>query len=191
MPDDLGTALLTLAREAIGERLGMVTARAPQESDLQAAVDRKNLQKPGATFVTLTRFGRLRGCIGSLEAWRPLAEDVAENAIAAAFRDPRFPPLSPEEWPDTRIEVSLLSPPEPILFVNEADALAQLRPGIDGIILTGAGRRSTYLPQVWEQLPEPAAFLASLKHKAGLPVDWWGADVRLQRYGVMKWKEAS
>jgi AmmeMemoRadiSam system protein A len=187
MSDDLGTELLALARKAIDERLG----RAPQEYSPATTVDRKKLQKPGATFVTLRRFGQLRGCIGSLEAWRPLAEDVASNALAAAFNDPRFPPVSPAEWPDIRIEVSLLSPPEPLLFVNEDDALAQLRPGIDGVILTGVGRRSTYLPQVWEQLPEPVDFLTSLKRKAGLPADWWGPDVRLQRYGVTKWKEAS
>lgn len=188
MSDDLGGELLALAREAIDGRFG----RAPrQDAPPPVAVDRKNLQKPGATFVTLTRFGQLRGCIGSLEAWRPLAEDVAGNAVAAAFNDPRFPPLSPAEWPDTRIEVSLLSPPEPLVFVDEADAIAQLRPGIDGVILTGAGHRATYLPQVWEQLPEPAAFLSSLKRKAGLLADWWGTDVRLQRYGVTKWKEAS
>lgn len=181
MPE-LGASLLLLARRAIASRLGMPAA---------AAVDADFLRLPGATFVTLTQNGRLRGCIGSLEARRPLAEDVAANAVAAAFQDPRFPPLGAAEWPRTAIEVSLLSSPEPLEVANEADAIARLRPGIDGVILSGAGRRATFLPQVWEQLPEPTAFLASLKRKAGLPADWWGADARLQRYDVQKWKEVS
>jgi len=182
MPD-LGTCLLQLARRAIAARLGLA---APT-----AAVDAPELAKMGATFVTLTQHGDLRGCIGSLEAWRPLLEDVQENAVAAAFHDPRFPPLSAEEWPITRVEVSLLTPSEPIQFVDEADALAQLRPGIDGVIFNVGRRRATFLPQVWEQLPEPAEFMARLKQKAGLSADYWGPDVQLARYGVRKWKESA
>jgi AmmeMemoRadiSam system protein A len=180
MPD-LGTTLLTLARNAIAARFGL-----PQAS---AAVDLPELAKMGATFVTLTQRGELRGCIGSLEAWRPLLDDVQENARNAAFRDPRFEPLSADELPVTRVEVSLLTPPEPLTFTGEADALAQLRPDIDGVIFTAGHQRSTFLPQVWEQLPEPAEFMAHLKQKAGLPASYWGPDVRLQRYTVTKWKE--
>ena len=180
MPD-LGQILLTLARNAISSRFGL-----PQ----LAADDCPELHKPGATFVTLTQRGDLRGCIGSLEAWRPLAQDIRENALSAAFRDPRFEPLTAEELPITRVEVSLLTPAEPMSFTSEVDALAQLRPEIDGVIFTAGHRRSTFLPQVWEQLPDPASFMAHLKQKAGLPADYWGPDVRLERYGVTKWKEA-
>lgn len=181
MPD-LGTTLLTLARNAITAHFGL-----PQSP----TVDAPELQKPGATFVTLTQHGNLRGCIGSLEAWRPLAKDVQENALAAAFRDPRFGPLTADELPFTRVEVSLLTAAEPMSFISEADALAQLRPNVDGVIFTAGHHRSTFLPQVWEQLPDPAAFMAHLKQKAGLPAIYWGPDVGLERYTVKKWKEAA
>ena len=148
------------------------------------------LTQNGATFVTLTQNGNLRGCIGSLEAYRPLALDVAENAIAAAFRDPRFPPLGPEELDFTRVEVSLLDVPKPMEFSDEADALARLRPGIDGLILAYGHRRATFLPQVWESLPDRQQFMAHLKMKAGLPADFWDDGITLSRYGVQKWKEA-
>lgn len=181
MPD-LGTTLLTLARNAIAGHFGL-----PQSP----VADCPELHDMGATFVTLTQHGNLRGCIGSLEAWRPLARDVQENALAAAFRDPRFNALRADELPVTRVEVSLLTPAEPISFSSEADALAQLRPNIDGVIFTAGHRRSTFLPQVWEQLPEAAVFMAHLKQKAGLPASYWGSDVRLERYTVKKWKEAA
>jgi len=180
MPD-LGSTLLRLARAAIARHFGQPVA--PSADGLP------ELQQPGATFVTLTQHGQLRGCIGSLEAWRPLATDVEANALAAALRDPRFNPLRAEELPRTRVEVSLLTPPEAMHFRDEADALAQLRPGIDGVIFSAGRRRSTFLPQVWEQLPEPGEFMAHLKQKAGLPAAYWGSDVELQRYTVRKWKE--
>lgn len=178
--DTLGRQLLALARNAIKHRLRGIPEAAAADPALAAA---------GAVFVTLTQDGQLRGCIGSLEAWRPLAEDVRENARAAAFRDPRFPPLAADELPRTRVEVSLLTPAEPIAFVDEADALRQLRPGEDGIVLECGSRCATFLPQVWEQLPEPAHFLGQLKRKAGLPGDFWSDDLRLSRYRVEKWKE--
>lgn len=178
--DALGRQLLALARNAIEHRLRGIPEAAAADPALAA---------PGAVFVTLTQGGELRGCIGSLEAWRPLAEDVRENACAAAFRDPRFPPLAADELPRTRVEVSLLTPAEPVAFADEADALRQLRPGKDGIVFECGGRRATFLPQVWEQLPEPARFLGQLKRKAGLPGDFWSDDVRLSRYRVDKWKE--
>lgn len=182
--DALGDLLLILARNAIGRELGTLPTLLP--SDLKES----ELAQPGATFVTLTQQGALRGCIGSLEAWRPLRQDVEANALAAAFRDPRFSPLRRNEFPGTRVEVSLLTPAEPMDFTNEEDALKQLRPGTDGLIFTAGHRRSTFLPQVWESLPEPRQFLAHLKQKAGLPADYWSPDVQLDRYGVRKWKEA-
>ena len=179
MPE-LGTTLLALARNAIAARFGQPAT---------ATADLPELHEKGATFVTLTQRGQLRGCIGSLEAWRPLLQDVQQNAIAAAFRDPRFDPLGTDELPLTRVEVSLLTPAKPMSFSSEADALAQLRPDIDGVIFTAGQRRSTFLPQVWEQLPDPAIFMAHLKQKAGLPAGYWGPDVHLERYTVRKWKE--
>lgn len=180
--DELGACLLGLARNAIGDELGFSPV---------ATVDRPELDENAACFVTLTRAGRLRGCIGSLQAWRPLREDLCANARAAAFGDPRFAPLTAGEWPDTRVEVSLLSPPEMLPAASEAEAMARLQPGIDGIILHAAGRRATFLPQVWSELPEPALFLARLKEKAGLPATYWGPEVQLQRYAVRKWKESA
>lgn len=182
MPTDaLGSSLLTLARNAIGTRFGV------REQPVAA---HPSLREPGASFVTLTQDGLLRGCIGSLEAHRLLAADVAENALAAAFRDPRFPPLSQDELSQTRVEVSLLEPSVPLSFSDEDDALARLKPGVDGLILKHGSRRATFLPQVWESLPEPRRFLQQLKLKAGLPADFWDGQITLARYGVQKWKEA-
>jgi MEMO1 family protein len=175
-----GVTLLKLARSEIATKLGQAAAK-----PVKAAW----LQEPGASFVTLTRQGELRGCIGTLEAHRPLGVDVRENAVAAAFRDPRFMPVTRGEFDDIRVEVSLLSPTEPLEVASEADALARLRPNVDGVVFEYGHYRSTFLPQVWEQLPEPAEFLAHLKRKAGLPVDFWAEQVRLSRYTVSKWKE--
>ncbi len=181
MPTDpLGYALLTIARNAIGKHFGL---------DKQPVTPHPELARNAATFVTLMREGKLRGCIGSLEAHRSLATDVAENAFAAAFRDPRFPPLTAGELAATRIEVSLLEAAQPLVVSDEADALARLCPGSDGLILTRGGRRATFLPQVWETLPEPRSFLRQLKVKAGLPADFWDEEIVLERYGVQKWKE--
>lgn len=182
MHDVQGPVLLDLARQAIAVRFGLPKATTPGADWLRA---------PGATFVTLTQHGALRGCIGSLQAHRPLHEDVQANALAAAFRDPRFAPLQAEELDITRIEVSLLSPAQPIAFTSEADALTQLQPGEDGLIFEAGRYRSTFLPQVWEQLPTAELFLSQLKRKAGLPADFWSAEVRLSRYRVSKWKEAA
>jgi AmmeMemoRadiSam system protein A len=178
--DELGEALLRLARDAIGSRFG-TAARNPA---VLAALD-----DAGASFVTLTQSGTLRGCIGTLEAYRPLRRDVAENAVAAAFHDPRFAPLGADELPRTRIEVSLLTLPEPMTCRDEADALAQLVPGLDGVILACDNRRATFLPQVWESLPDPRQFMAQLKRKAGLSASFWHEEMNLARYRVTKWKE--
>ncbi|HWQ37674.1 MAG TPA: AmmeMemoRadiSam system protein A [Burkholderiales bacterium] len=178
---DKGTVLLCIARASIGSRFGLHLP-----SDEQPAF----LHEPAASFVTLKLEGRLRGCIGSLQASRPLGEDVKLNAQAAAFSDPRFQPLSAVEFRDTRIEVSVLSPLLPIAFGSEDEALAALRPNEDGVVLAWREQRSTFLPQVWESVQEPRAFLAELKRKAGLPMQYWSEEIRLYRYRVEKWSEA-
>ena len=184
-PDNvrMGGVLLAIARAAISRALNVTT---PVTSDERAAF----LAEPGACFVTLTQHGELRGCIGSLQAHRSMLADVKNNAVAAALHDPRFMPLTAAELDITSIEVSLLSPTLPMQFVNEADALSQLRPGVDGVIFEYGNYRSTFLPQVWEQLPEPHQFMAHLKRKAGLPADFWDAGVRLSRYTVTKFSES-
>lgn len=177
MPDrERGAVLIAIAREAIAG------------SPAQAAGWREEawLREPGASFVTLKLDGDLRGCIGTIDAHRPLAEDVARNARAAAFRDPRFPPVSDVELPRLEVEVSVLTPRETLAVASEAEALAQLRPGVDGIALEFNGASATFLPQVWENLPEPEAFLDALRRKAGLPARFWHPDVRLSRYTVEK-----
>ena len=180
--DERGETLLAAARSAIGERYGA----APLTLD-----SRPWMQEPGASFVTLTLGGDLRGCIGSLEAHRPLLEDVQSNAVAAAFRDPRFAPLSNREFAHVRVEVSELGAAEALEFENEAHALSLLRPHVDGLILEYGRHRSTFLPQVWETLARPEQFLSQLKRKAGLPADFWHDELRLSRYGVTKWKEGA
>ncbi len=140
------------------------------------------LCEPGAAFVTLHLHGALRGCVGHLEAIRPLVVDVADNAFAAAFRDPRFQPLEAGELADLSLEVSVLTPAEPLQFESQEDLLAQLRPGVDGVILKDRGARGTFLPAVWDSLPEPHRFLAELKRKAGLPSDHWSDSLKVWRY---------
>ncbi len=176
-----GRVLVSIARSAIAGSFGIRTS--VQE-------DAPFLYCPGASFVTLKNGNRLRGCIGSLQANRTLVEDVKANARAAAFHDPRFPPLSFDELSTTKIEVSLLSALLPLAFRNQEHALEQLRPGEDGVVLEFETHRGTFLPQVWENLPSPAAFLGELKRKAGLPLDFWDDDIRLFRYSVSKWAES-
>jgi AmmeMemoRadiSam system protein A len=175
-----GLTLLALARTSITQALGqpIATVNMPDW-----------LQEPGACFVTLTQKGQLRGCIGSLQAHRSLGEDVRANAVACALHDPRFAALKAAELDYTQVEVSLLSPMESLEFRNEAQALAQLRPQVDGVVLEYARHRATFLPQVWEQLPAVEAFMRQLKRKARLPEDFWSENVRLQRYTVEKWQE--
>ena len=182
MSTEQGKILLAIARATISSALGK-----PMQADESAPW----LEAPGATFVTLTQQDELRGCIGSLEAHRSLLADIKTNALAAALRDPRFAPLSADELDRTQVEVSLLSPLAPLSFSSEQDALAQLRPNIDGIVFEYGPYRSTFLPQVWEQLPQPAEFMAHLKHKAGLSPGFWDKDVKLFRYTVNKWKEST
>ena len=176
-----GRTLLGIARSSIEAALGVSPQRRlPDEPWLKPAC---------ASFVTLTQNGALRGCIGSLQAERPLGEDVSHNARAAALSDPRFAPLAPEELAVTRVEVSLLSAPKLLAFADHADLIAQLRPGKDGLILECGAARATFLPQVWDNLRDPEQFLAELKRKAGLAPGVSTAKCRIQRYSVLKWKE--
>ncbi len=135
-----------------------------------------------ATFVTLEINKQLRGCIGRLLASRPLAEDVAENAYSAAFNDPRFPKLSSVEFSNLDIHISILSEPEPISFKNEDDLLQKIRPSTDGLILSEDYQRGTFLPSVWESIPDTKNFLRHLKEKAGLPFDYWSNNIKVERY---------
>jgi uncharacterized protein len=180
---DLGSAVLTLARSAIAEELGLGT---PRTLD---AISHAKLEQPSATFVTLKQGSGLRGCVGSLQAVRTLRDDVRANAVAAAFRDPRFAPLEASELARTLLEVSLLSPEERIEAASEAELLAQLRPGVDGVILDYGRHRATLLPQVWQHVRDPRDFLAALKVKAGLPEDFWSQAMRISRYETTTWKE--
>ncbi|MCK4609010.1 MAG: AmmeMemoRadiSam system protein A [Gammaproteobacteria bacterium] len=142
------------------------------------------LQKQGACFVTLQMNKQLRGCIGSLKAHQPLVQDIVHNAYAAAFSDPRFRPLRDTEFPELEIHLSILNPSAPMHFGSETDLIQQLRPGIDGLILTDQGHRGTFLPSVWESLPTPELFISHLKLKAGLPQDYWSDTLLIERYTV-------
>ncbi len=149
-----------------------------------------SLQIKRATFVTLNIRHQLRGCIGSLSPRRALVEDIAHNAYAAAFSDPRFPALRQQEYDQLEYSISILSNTHPMQFESEQDLLAQIRPGIDGLVLkdnspeTGGNRQGTFLPSVWEQLTQPEEFLQHLKQKAGLPADYWSDTLQISRYTV-------
>ena len=179
-PPDAGRVLLPLARSAIAAQLGL---------GQPAQDDRPWLKQQGACFITLTHEDKLRGCIGTLRAHRALADDVRANAVAAAFRDPRFAPLGAGEFAAVALEISVLSALEPLAFSDEPGALGQLRAGMDGVVFEYGYHTSTFLPQVWENFREPAEFMAHLKYKAGLPPDFWDPTVRLSRYTVFKWRE--
>jgi hypothetical protein len=178
--DRLGQALIARARNAIADVLRLPTGPEPAHAALA---------EHAATFVTLRHGGRLRGCVGTLEARLPLDKDVRMHALAAAFHDTRFEALREEEFAALEIEVSLLGPSEPLAAASEAEALRALQPGVDGVTLEYRGLRATFLPQVWEQLDSPAEFLAALKRKVGLPEDFWAEPLRLWRYQVRKFEE--
>lgn len=179
---DAGDVLLPLARASIAGRLGL---RTPQLPDPEPAW----LGEPGASFVTLHRSGRLRGCIGTLETYRTIGADVSANAQAAAFSDPRFPALTAREYAGIDVEVSLLSPPEVMRWRTEAEVVEGVRSGVDGLVLEAGQRRGTFLPQVWEQLPEANRFVHQLKVKAGVGDLPWMPDWRISRYTVTAWAE--
>jgi AmmeMemoRadiSam system protein B/AmmeMemoRadiSam system protein A len=172
--------LIDLAWTAI--RQGLASGRSPSPPPGLVGV----LAGPGAAFVTLKRNGQLRGCIGSPRAWRPLAEDVCDNAFKAAFADPRFPPLTASELEGLDLSISVLTPPRPMQVNDQADLLSQLRPRQDGLIIEDRGRSALFLPSVWEQLPDPAAFLTHLKAKAGMRADHWSDTFRASRFAAIE-----
>ena len=160
--------LLRMAREAMecgvrGKKLAPLDERSLST----------HLREQGASFVTLTIRGQLRGCIGALEAYQPLAKDVREHAIAAALEDPRFPPVREDELSRIQLEVSRLTRPRPLEYTDAADLLSKLRPHVDGVILRDGSRRATFLPQVWEKIPDPAEFLDNLCYKMGASDHTW------------------
>jgi AmmeMemoRadiSam system protein A len=191
-PRDLEPELiLAIARGAVGEQFGATTMHISP---------RPWLDVPAATFVSIHhhvgrhvgRGGRgeqLHGCIGSIEPRRRLVDDLRHNAVLAAFHDPRTRALRADELDLVRFSVSILGPHTPMPFSSEADARAQLRPRVDGVILSWHGHRGLFLPKVWESLPEPAAFLDNLKRKAGLSVDFWHDDIELERFEVLEFDE--
>lgn len=179
--------LLRLARQTLEKAL-----RGKKNPPPTALMDESPLlQADGACFVTLTQNGRLRGCIGSLEAYRPLIDDVREHALDAAFNDPRFPPLRAEELDQTKIEISRLTPPTPLAYDNAEDLLSKLRVGDDGVILKDGFRRATFLPQVWEKIPNPRDFLSELCQKMGAsPNLWQRKKLEVLIYQVEEFHEA-
>jgi len=189
-PTDFAARTHALLASHGGHLLGLAKASiehswahgADRVMDLELSTQPPELAAQGACFVTLNRHDRLRGCIGSPEAWRPLALDVVANANRAAFHDPRFPPLKSPEIEGLTLHLSVLSPAQPFPVNDQADLLAQLTPGTDGLIIKDQGRGALFLPSVWAQLPDPAQFLAHLKAKAGLPVDHWSADFHAWRF---------
>jgi AmmeMemoRadiSam system protein A len=176
--DSRGATLIAIARDALVR----------EDDPGTRAWNEPWLRETGASFVTLKLERELRGCIGTIDPRRALGDDVAHNARAAAYYDPRFHPVTPAERPRLEVEVSVLSPREPMAVTTEADAAAQLRPGIDGVYLEYEYLRSTFLPQVWESLPDPREFLSELRRKAGLPGHFWNPAIRLSRYTVEKYK---
>ncbi|MGB7551682.1 MAG: AmmeMemoRadiSam system protein A [Chromatiaceae bacterium] len=170
-------ALLAVARRSIA--LGLEEGRPLRVHPEDYAAE---LRAQRAAFVTLLEFGQLRGCIGHLEPLQPLVKDVAENAFAAAFRDPRFPPVTARELEGLHIEISVLTPATPLSFGSEQELVALIEPGRDGLILEEGHARGTFLPSVWESLPDPRGFLRQLKRKAGLPEDYWSDRLQVSRY---------
>jgi AmmeMemoRadiSam system protein A len=170
------TSLLKIAKSAIEHHLsGENNFSIPSPNDPM-------LKEPGAVFITLTKSGQLRGCIGSLTPYRSLVSDVASNAVASAFSDPRFPPLNSDEIEQLTISISVLTPSIPIDFTDENDLISKIEPGIDGLILQDGNNRGTFLPSVWEQLPDVQVFWAHLKRKAGLPINHWSDTLKVSRY---------
>jgi uncharacterized protein len=172
IPDQLTpeerTILLQLARQSME-----AAVRREPLPPLQMDQYSERLRNLGVVFITLLEHGELRGCIGALDPYQPLAQDVCEHAVAAALSDFRFPPVQPDELPDIQIEISRLTLPQPFPYENSTDLLEKLSPGVDGVILKDGHRRVTFLPQVWEKIPYPAQFLSHLCQKMGAPPDLW------------------
>jgi AmmeMemoRadiSam system protein A len=183
-----GQLLVQLARQAIARRLGQPVG---DVDAVAQAAEEPAFQRRSGTFVTLKIDGRLRGCIGSLAAEETIYTGIQRNALNAAFNDYRFGPLTAEELEQTVIEVSILTPPAPLAYLNADDLVGKLRPGVDGVILRQGSRSATFLPQVWEQLPRPEAFLDHLCLKAGLrPEAWRRGEVQVLTYQVVYFEES-
>jgi uncharacterized protein len=174
---DEKNTLLAMARDSIAHGL-----KHNKKISVNARDYSHNLQLHRATFVTLNLHQQLRGCIGTLEAHQPLIADVAEHAFAAAFEDPRFAAVTQSEFSQLEIHISILTPATAMTFTSEEDLLRQIQPGIDGLILKSGNCRGTFLPSVWEQLPEPKQFLKHLKMKAGLAENYWSGEIQVSRY---------
>lgn len=181
-----GQELIAAARRSVTHA---VRTGRPLRSDTSGVA--RELLTPAATFVSLHRGDELLGCVGTLAPVRPLIDDLIDNAAAAVLRDPRCPPLLPSDVEHIRIDISLLTPSEPMAVESEADLIAQLRPGVDGVTLEERGRRGTFLPVVWKSLPDPATFVRELKRKAGLPVNEWSPAIRVSRYRTVTIAEES
>ena len=175
--------LLELAYETVEEgcKLGAVPEHILEYNNLPDIFSQK-----AASFVTIKKGGVLRGCIGSTEAHRPLLDDVVQNAFSSAFHDSRFPPVTEYELNDIDIEISILTPQELMDIIDEKDLLKKIRPGIDGVLISNHQHSATFLPQVWQQLPNPRQFLAHLKHKAGIEPGSWPEDMKCFRYQCVK-----
>ncbi|HDP25090.1 MAG TPA: AmmeMemoRadiSam system protein A [Deltaproteobacteria bacterium] len=183
---DQGRQLVALARRTLEERFGM-EGKTPSSSSIQRD---EALQERKGTFITLSEKGQLRGCIGSLEARESLLDGVRRNALNAAFHDPRFRALSPDELDRVQIEVSILSQPIPLMYTDSSDLLSKLTPGQDGVIISLGSASATFLPQVWEQLPDKEVFLSNLCRKAGLSSDAWrNRNLEVFTYRVQSFKE--
>ncbi len=180
-PIDAARTLLPIARASIATQLGK-----NHPADESAAW----LREQGASFITLNLEKKLRGCIGSLRAHRALLDDIKANAQAAAFKDPRFKPLTVDEYESIEVEISLLSALNALTFTNETSALAQLQPHVHGVIFEYGHHHSTFLPQVWDSFNDPVIFMATLKQKAGLPPNFWEPGVKLHTYTVAKFRES-
>ena len=169
--------LLALARQSIDSALALGNRAA-----IPAIPHCEDLMARRSSFVTLRVGEELRGCCGSIDASRPLVEDVWRNAFASAFSDPRFPPLTLDEWPRVGIHLSVLSELQPLTVVDEPALLSVLQPKVDGLMLELDGTRAIFLPDVWEQISDPQRFLRQLKLKAGWTAEFWSPQMRAWRY---------
>ena len=184
-----GAALVNLARQTLASHFGRAISRGDAES-LESMLEDSALQARCGTFVTLTIDNQLRGCIGNLSASMPIVTGIRDNALNAAFHDPRFSPLSDKELDLVRIEISVLTEAVKLEYRGADDLLAKLRPGIDGVILKKGFASATFLPQVWDQLPKPEQFLTHLCMKAGLPATKWrDGDLEIKVYQVQFFEE--